>query len=786
MAPSELQRLIVDQAHGRAGLAVTLAQACIAGHADEVATGEALLKDLVGWYQRTLGEASRHMLGALALAGDYGATLQQVREIVGIDGPAASNLIRKMASGGTIDEAPLTFEEIIKGERANGRLRVQPEALRYALVRDVFFSGAGSLDAFGAVEVLDHPSVSAVPIIGARYRGAGVSLEKLLPLVDWKDERAARAYALLGPSEFRTALDRAGEHRAHIAGAAYRAGVDERRALEVLMEEAVGDDRLEHSTPGHPLRVVGDHLSGRQTRLEARRLAVQTAQSSLDQGGDGAVALRVMMHAVNPAIRSSSLDPGLGNTLTFGEGPIPGPWIEGLLRLWDEILDVVERDPSLPPGPLLEGLGAWAYPGRIGFGKGLDGETARAFRDVATRVIESMARIFEARPGVLRRLEELVGTTGLDVEIKVPDEFSTLFPQRWRGEGEFKDWSRRTEEQVELLSKSVAERSGEETAGMMVDADAEALAVGLTYPRLTVQLAQMMAAGTDEPEALLAALTERQASADLVLPFLDRVVELERAGWEGILEAALADPGVAGAAIQVALVRPCGDHVKRLAIDGASDWVHLVEGLVFRDEIDDVTMGLLFDAPDQAVRREAAVTLGTEPSTERLAQLAPEMRARWREIMVESPADDMWFPGVLESDEQLCSDWLRGWFERCVEGNDEFLVPEVHAAIRSMGVELRVALISEIPSDGPGLPLREVVRSLVSDDLSVARSSSVGRTKSTCTKRPCSTVRVKRGWTARFSRWIAGGLLNESSAQPSAPTLYGPPAVCTGSRKSMR
>ena len=59
VAPSELQRLIVDQAHGRAGLAVTLAQACIAGHADEVATGEALLKDLVGWYQRTLGEASR-------------------------------------------------------------------------------------------------------------------------------------------------------------------------------------------------------------------------------------------------------------------------------------------------------------------------------------------------------------------------------------------------------------------------------------------------------------------------------------------------------------------------------------------------------------------------------------------------------------------------------------------------------------------------------------------------------------------------------------------------------
>ena len=40
--PTELQRVIVDQAHGRAGLAITLAQACRAGRADEVAKGEAL------------------------------------------------------------------------------------------------------------------------------------------------------------------------------------------------------------------------------------------------------------------------------------------------------------------------------------------------------------------------------------------------------------------------------------------------------------------------------------------------------------------------------------------------------------------------------------------------------------------------------------------------------------------------------------------------------------------------------------------------------------------------
>lgn len=797
VAPPELQRLIVDQAYGRAGLAVTLARACIAGHADEVATGEALLEDLVGWYQRTLGEASRHTLGALALAGDHGATLQQVREIVGIDGPAASDLIRDMASGGTIDEAPLTLEAFIIGERASGRLRVQPEALRYALVRDVFFGGAGSLDAFGAVEFLDHPSIAAVPIIGARYRGASVSPEKLLPLLDWKDEQAARSYALLGPSEFRTAIDRAGEHRAHIAGAAYRAGVDEGRALEVLMEEAVVADRLEHSTPDHPLRAVSDRLSNGQTRLEARRLAVQTARSSLDRGGDGAVALRVMMHAVNPAIRTSSLDPGLGNTLTVGEGPIPGPWIEELLRLWNEILDVVERDPSLPPRPLLEGLGAWVYPGRIGFGKGPDGETAKAFLNVATRVVERMTQIFGARPGVLRRLNEMVETAGLAVEIKVPDEFLTLFPRRWRRKDELKDWSRRNEEQVELLAKSLVERSNDEIARTMVDADTEALAVGITDRRLLIQLAQKMAADAEEPEAPLAALIERRAPADLVLPFLDRVVELQRAGWKGVLEAALANPGVAGAAIQVALVRPCGDHLKQLAIVGASDWVRVVEHLVFRDEIDDVTMGLLLDAPDQAVRREVAVTLGTEPAAERLEQLAPEMRARCREVIIESPADEMWMPGILERDEQLCSNWLRGWLERCTEGTDEFLVPEVHAAIRRMDAELRVALIGDVPSGSSGPRLKEVLRSLVSDDLAVAealfdRSDLVHMREAALLNGPSEAwmnralLALDRGWApeqivsaAQYSDpvWTPGGLhwqekidaLKRLRRPPSAP-----------------
>ena len=52
--PRELQAILVNQSLGRAGLAVTLAHACISGHIREVATGDALLADVVGWFTRSI------------------------------------------------------------------------------------------------------------------------------------------------------------------------------------------------------------------------------------------------------------------------------------------------------------------------------------------------------------------------------------------------------------------------------------------------------------------------------------------------------------------------------------------------------------------------------------------------------------------------------------------------------------------------------------------------------------------------------------------------------------
>ena len=415
--PPDLQRRIVNQAHGCVGLAVTLASACVAGRVDDVATGEALLDDLAGWYGRTLGAESRHVLGVLALAGNAGATLDQVCEVLGLSRAEGSRLIRGLASGGTVDEAPreLTWEEFVRGERSYraSRMRVQPEELRYALVLDVFFSGPGSLDAAHAVTCLDRRSIATIPLIGAAHREPTVNRELIRATVDWTDAEAATEYAALGPDELNIALDAAPDHWLRIAEVGYCAGIAPELGLETLMDLAVEDTRPEHSAPDRPLRIVANFLHGFETPIASRQIAVKTALAWIERGRDAGVGIRVLMQAVHPGMRSTSTDPGLGNTMTLREGAVPLSWIEDLARMWDEILDFVERNPSLPPAhlprciitncyrPTFSRASQWGYQrircplSLLAFTAGRSGRPSAASRPYA--VAQSRARRASAR-----------------------------------------------------------------------------------------------------------------------------------------------------------------------------------------------------------------------------------------------------------------------------------------------------------------------------------------------------------------------------------------------------
>ena len=518
------------------------------------------------------------------------------------------------------------------------------------------------------------------------------------------------------------------------------------------------DRRAERSAATHPLRIVAGFLQEFETGLPSRQFAMKAALDWLDHGHDAEVGTRVLMHAVHPGLSGSSMDPGRGDTLTIYEGAVPLSWVEDLRRMWDEILDFTKRHPDLPPAPFLGGLSPWMFPAaQIGFGRGLGEDVEKALRTVGSHVLARLSLIYARRPGVLRRLDAAAQQANFSVEIDIPAAFAVLFPKHWGAEanGDYKGWERQSSEAVACLAAELRGRSNEDIAALILEAEAEAVLAGIAYPRQTPLLARILAGGTEEPEGLFDALTEREAPSDILLPFLDRTAALRRPGWEALIGRHLDEADTCLVAVHVALKHPCEDHLKRRAVELAAVHLDVVQSLIFHNEVDLATLALLLEAPDVPLQRQAAVTLMAWTAG-RFATLPPSMQARCREIIVASPGDDMMFPSMLKSDPELCADWLRAWFHRLREpAQYEYLRDYLEEAVAAMPTALRRSLMFR-----PTFIVRRLRMPFNSScpTISMWRSPcSRGPTSNISTMPRCVAVRVNPGWNVPSSPLITAG-----------------------------
>ncbi len=716
VAPVELQAHLVNQAHGRVGLAVTLAHASLTGDLRDVAAGDVLLRDIVGWYARSIGAESRYVLGFLALSGKYGATLEQVGQALGLNQPTVADLIRGLASGGTLDETPEAGRVI--------RLRVQPVDLRYALVRDIYLPKPGSLDLRASLQHLDDDRSAAAPLLGAIHRGAEFDREFVRSLVDDRDSESAIAFALLGANELQDAIKLWPQFRDEIVREAHRAEVDPNATLPLLLDAAVGDDRPENSAPDHPLRVIGDHIAASDHPVEVRKAAVEAVDRWLRADGDIGVGIRALTHAMQPQIRVITQDPGLGNKLTIGEAPLPPAVVTALDPLWDRVLEIVARVKDGPVGPLIDEMHSWVYPRTLGLGRASVEADVHAIRGVARRVIERLTSILADRPGALRKLRSYGAKVDLVVEI--PPEFETLFPEHWAGtKVDHSDWERRADAAVVALAKDAKSRSLDDQVELLHGSDLEATAAGISYPRFTPRLAQLLAESNAEPLTWTDVLVRRRAAADLLLPFLQRSVEIDAEGWQAALAELLGGDSYSWVALQVILTRPVGEELRAKGIARLSrDHRNLIEWLVVGGQVDTETVERLLDASDPIVARDAAVAIAHGPGKTQLSDLSEAGQVRWREAIIASPPDDYWYSEILKSDPELFADWLRAWFTRLKRDSiDHWSLP--HTLVEEIGglpPHVRRELIDAIPADAPSFPLQDVVTELVGADLATAEA----------------------------------------------------------------
>lgn len=704
--PSHFQREIVDQALGRPGLAATLALLALNGKAREVATGEALLQDTQVTYQRMLGDQSAAVLAVIALSGDSGVDMSTIGTALKLDLASTHTLVKGLASGGTIDEA----------QSRGGRLIVQPESLRYALVREMFFSSTASLPLKTILDAFPDCAVAIVPLVGAAHRGAILEPLMMQSLFEQaRDSRAFAAYASLGEEEAKFALSVAPGSALEIAKAALPHSP--RIGFRTLMERAVGDRRPKDSDPDHPMRLIQGHLAQPSGRLEHRRELVRIVSQWVSENMDPDVALEALCCALSPGHETITPDPGEGRKWTIRSGILPVESLKEIAKLWREALQLITTIRCQSYVPLLEVLGYWIFPSRVTFSREPpDDEEYNFMRGEAARLIRQLVKRFRWHRGVIARLARLARREQLGVSIRTDREFDLLFPEDEFG-GEPSDWQATQQRQLDA-----ARRCGElmgalpanEAAERIVAAEREAAQAGITYPRMTVEVCQHLAEHAARPEEYAKALRGLAASPDLVLPFLSATVRKKRPGWTKLISEFLGDENFWRAAVVVCLTQSVGEDLRKDAIHHCDEsLVRALEGLVIRGEIDSQTLPDLLDHENPQVARAVAIHLrGT------VDKLPTRTRRKWEEAIIRCPADDFWYAEILKSRPSLLVAWAKAWLDRqaSAQFTPEPIPDSLLHVIADLPVKSREELLGCVRPETGSFLVRDLVVSLVGDD----------------------------------------------------------------------
>ncbi|GAF76617.1 unnamed protein product, partial [marine sediment metagenome] len=232
--PTPLIREIVDQAEGRPGLAVTLTCLCLQGDVRDLVFGTALARSVRRWFERRLGAQAIDYLAGFAVGGHQGMAMDDLAGCFDKAQVDIRAVITELSSSGIVRQV------------GNEYLSVRPAALRHALVRDVFFGGAASLNYSRFVQIAPSAAEVARTLVGAKALGAAVPEDRVVAFLEAAASHEVwREYASIGKRESETVLREHPEMVVRIARPALYHAPE--TAVPLLMQLAVGDDRALHS-----------------------------------------------------------------------------------------------------------------------------------------------------------------------------------------------------------------------------------------------------------------------------------------------------------------------------------------------------------------------------------------------------------------------------------------------------------------------------------------------------------------------------------------------------------
>ena len=702
VGPTALVRELVNQAEGRPGLAATLCHLCMKGNTRQVALGDALSTDICATFEPLVGKEASAILAAFSLGGNKGMSMETVATQLKLSPVDVQQVATGLAAGGVLTDV------------GQGRLAVRPPSLRYALVRDVFFSKATSLRCDYLISESSDIAETALTLIGARARGAAVPDNLLTEIINGANsDKVLLNYSYLGSSECNYALDNHPDRLLTVAEAALN--LVPQKAIPLLLSNASGDTRPLHSHPDHPLRKIEDWVKsaepGTGQATTRRGVLLDSALSWSAQPNDANITLKAIKLVLSPAFADTEMGPGSELTVTFRSGLITQHEMSIIRGFWPRIKEFLRTASIQDWSPLFDLIHEWLFPIRVA--QSVSEEIQRLMQDFAIEIAADIVSMNIAHFGVLSRISRSFKDLETKLPIDLDPEFNILFPIEGRGQ----DWQKAEAEQKAAANK-LAEKWSSQDAGdvaeRIVRFDTEAHNAQLTWPNWSVFVAEGVASRVTNPSTWSHALIKAGAESTLVIPFLRATASVDRQECSELLKMCLKEPRLHFACIAVGLTVPFLPEgvlpgIMSVLDHSSSGWIEIS---CMRLEIPEDRVVALLTHPDCSVSAAAAVGEWGAPPR---GQVRASLKDFWRKAVISCLERQHEGEEIFRNDPSIAFEWLqlRMKENRIFSHYGENLLT---VALQVISLEQRKALTKDV---GVSLLHDELIHGIVDDQLEI-------------------------------------------------------------------
>ena len=697
--PTELIRELVNQAEGRPGLAATLCYLCLKGDVRQIALGEALSRDIRTTFEPLLGPEATTIVAAFSLGGDKGMFMDAVAAHLELSLINVRQVVTGLAAGGVLTDV------------GQDRLSVRPPSLRYALIRDVFFSGATSLPCSELIKQSPDIVETTLTLIGARARGAAVPDDLMIEMINQTDsDKVWEPFSYLGPNECNWVLENHPDRLPIVAEAALN--LVPHKAIPLLLNRAIGDTRQLHSNPDHPLRRIEDWVKSAEPRssqaISRRETLLDSTLSWFAESPNAYIALQALRFVLSPTFADSEMSPGSKLAVTFRRGLVTQAEMSTIRGFWPRVIEFLRSVSIEDWGPMFDLMHDWLYPNRVA--ERVSDEIRSSMQEFAYLMATDIIGMNDAHPGVLSHISRIFKQFEVQLPIDLNPEFDTLFPTKDWGQ-DWKETQAKQANTAEKLAKNWSLQDARHVAERMVQYEVEARAAHLNWPRWSPFVAEKIAAEVQSPSTWASALIQAGADSELVAPFLQVAASGHDPEYPELLKMCLEEPRLHFAGVSVGLTATFLPEdilpaIMSILDDRFSNWIEI---LCTRLQIPDDRVAALLTHSDCSVAAAAATGEW---------QAAPEGTVReslknlWRTAVVNCLESEYEGEEIFRQDPSIAFDWL----QLRIKENRGFSYRSDNlrnVALQVINLEQRKHLLEQI---GDGFWDSEVIHGIADDE----------------------------------------------------------------------